>query len=123
LFSGSILVDDKFTAFLEDSNSKKTTKMNVGDSVARGRISAIDLDSLTYEADGNSLRVTVGQNLLGQSPPPPATQPANAQPPGAGQPGTPAGAAAARRGAAARGRGAAVPPPGVQIAPPDVGGQ
>jgi hypothetical protein len=121
LYAGSILEDDKFTAFLEDSNSKKTTKMSVGDSVARGQITAIDLDSLTYEMNGNSLRITVGQNLLGQTPPPPATQPANPQPTGAPQPGAPA---AARRGAAARGRaGANVANPGPQPVPQNGGDQ
>lgn len=88
--------DGRFTAFIEDLASHQTKRLNVGDAIAAGRIKAMTLAALEYEAGGKSTMVQVGQNLLGAAlppPQPPATQPAAPPggPPGQPQPGMPGG--------------------------------
>ncbi len=87
------------TAFFTGGKGSPMLMLSVGDAVARGHVTAVDLDSVTYEAEGHSQRVEVGQNLNGQAPP--ASQPAaNEQgkpdgppggPPDQGPPGAPGG--------------------------------
>jgi hypothetical protein len=69
--------DDRFTAFLQDMSTKQVVQLAAGDAVAHGRIKTVDLDSIEYESTGKSLRVQVGQNLMGQVvPPTPTSKPA-----------------------------------------------
>ena len=66
VFKGVMQNGDRFTAFLEDVSTKKVIEAAAGDAIAHGRIKNVDLDSIEYEATGKSLRVQVGQNLMGQ---------------------------------------------------------
>ena len=94
VFKGVMQNGDRFTAFLEDVSTKKVIEAAAGDAIAHGRIKNVDLDSIEYEATGKSLRVQVGQNLMGQvvAVAPPASAPASPNPPGdAGAPGPPPG--------------------------------
>jgi hypothetical protein len=87
VFKGVMQTNDHFVAFLEDTSSKNVIQANVGDAIAQGKIKSVDLDSIEYEATGKSLRVQVGQNLMGQVPsPPPAPAPPPAGPPSDGAP-------------------------------------
>jgi len=84
--------DERFVAFLEDLSSKQVIQATVGDAISHGRITSVDLDSIEYEATGKSLRVQVGQNLMGQVvAPTPTSQPAAPGPPGNGRPPRPPG--------------------------------
>ncbi len=85
VFKGVMQTDDHFVAFLEDAATKQVIQANTGDAISHGKIKSVDLDSMEYESTGKSLRVQVGQNLMGQVPaPPPAPKPAG--PPGDGAP-------------------------------------
>jgi len=85
IFRGAVQTGSRITAFIEDSNAKKVAQMAVGDSLARGRIKAIDLDAIEYEALGDSKRIEVGHNLRGDIVQPPAATAPSVQPaPGAG---------------------------------------
>jgi hypothetical protein len=55
--------DARFTAFVEDSAVGRIREVKVGDVLARGRVSAINLTSVEYVADGKTVRVAVGQSL------------------------------------------------------------
>ena len=83
VFKGVMQSDDRFTAFLQDMSTKQVVQLAAGDAVAHGRIKTVDLDSIEYETTGKSLRVEVGQNLMGQVvPPTPTSQPAAPPPSG-----------------------------------------
>lgn len=52
------------TAFIEDRRSNATTFYHVGDAIADGKITAINLDSIEYvTAAGKTVRVDLGQAL------------------------------------------------------------
>ena len=92
VFKGVMQTDERFVAFLEDLSSKQVIQATVGDAISHGRITSVDLDSIEYEATGKSLRVQVGQNLMGQVvAPTPTSQPAAPGPPGNGRPPRPPG--------------------------------
>ena len=88
VFKGVMQNGDRFTAFLEDVSSKKVIEASAGDAIALGRIKNVDLDSIEYEATGKSLRVQVGQNLMGQvvAVAPPTSAPTAPNPSGDGAP-------------------------------------
>ena len=83
--------DTQFIAFVEDTAARHTIQVKAGDHIGLGKVAAITLDGMKYEAGGRTTQVRVGQNLLGMDVPP-ASQPAppGAQPP-AGAPGPPPG--------------------------------
>jgi hypothetical protein len=98
-------VGSHLTAFFEDTRSKNVTQAAVGDPIARGRVKKLDLDSIEYEANGETKRIEVGQNLNGEvvPPTPPASKPAeNKNNPGG--PGGPPGPDGAPPGAPGEGQ-------------------
>jgi hypothetical protein len=54
-----------FIAFIEDTRSSETLKVRQGETVARGSIESLDLDSITFRLDDRTIPVTIGQDLLG----------------------------------------------------------
>jgi hypothetical protein len=54
------------TAFLEDSDSGQVSPVRVGDQIAQGKITAINLDELEYQSAGVTRHLSVGENLAGQ---------------------------------------------------------
>lgn len=54
-----------FVAFVEDTRSGETLKLRQGDSVARGSIESLDLDSIVYRLEDRTITVAIGQDLLG----------------------------------------------------------
>lgn len=91
-FRGAGLLDDQYTALVEDLGSKAVRRLKAGEPVAAGKVKAITLSYLEYEAGGKVARIAVGQNLAGATVPPPTTAP-SAPPPGGppGGPGNPNG--------------------------------
>lgn len=65
VFDGVTQADQHIVAFVEDRNAFKVSMVKVGDLIARGRITAIDLDTMDYYANGNVVHVLIGENLLG----------------------------------------------------------
>jgi len=65
IFNGVTITDGKPIAFLENTDSGAVTQVHVGDTIARGKIVNIALDSLDYQAGGKVTRVQIAQNLAG----------------------------------------------------------
>lgn len=62
---GIVNNENGFSAFAEDANAGRIVKLRVGDKVAQGRITRIDIDSVDYEVAGKANRVVIGQNFSG----------------------------------------------------------
>ena len=75
---GVVQDDQQFTAFVEDVPQKRVLELKVGDSVANGRVVAITLHGLKYEAAGRLIRVAIGEGLGDWAGP--TTAPAGAPP-------------------------------------------
>lgn len=75
VLNGVTKVNGQLMAFVEDRTTGKISAFRVNDPIARGKVLAITLDALTYEADGKTTRVDVGDNLTGQPANPPTTAP------------------------------------------------
>jgi hypothetical protein len=56
---------DSAMAMVENIETHEILKLRVGDPISRGKVLAITLDNLDYEADGIVTRVGFGQNLSG----------------------------------------------------------
>ncbi len=63
VFKGAIQVGQGFTAFVEDLVGNRVIELAAGDTISRGRIKSIDIDSIEYVVAANTRRVTVGQTL------------------------------------------------------------
>ena len=72
ILRGIVSRGGEYVAFLENTRTQSTSKLKVADAVARGRIAAISLDRITYERDGETFEVTVGERLETAPPAPPA---------------------------------------------------
>jgi hypothetical protein len=57
--------DDAFIAFLEDTRGGQILRVRKGDSVARGVIKALGLDSIEYQLEDSTITVTMGYDLEG----------------------------------------------------------
>ncbi len=58
--------DDTFVAFFEDARAGEVIRVRAEDSIARGKIAKLTLDSAVYERDANTVAVQVGQTLQGR---------------------------------------------------------
>jgi hypothetical protein len=72
--TGVVFEDGQYRAYLEDLRSGRVQRLSEGDSVARGRISQIDIDAIEYETGSGSLSnnsqrtwVEVGSDLTGKA--------------------------------------------------------
>jgi len=54
-----------FIAFVEDTRRSETLKLRQGDTVARGSIESLDLDSIVFRMEDRTITVAIGQDLLG----------------------------------------------------------
>ena len=91
LFNGSTRTEGEWVAFIEDTVASRVLKLKVGEPIARGKITAITLSSLNYDANGKSTLVAIGQNLDGESAAPSSTQPSLAGAPSTGPGGSQGG--------------------------------
>jgi hypothetical protein len=80
LFNGSTRADGDWMALIEDTAAAKIIKVNVGDKLAQGTVSAITLTTLDYDAAGKTVRISLGQNLDGEAIAGSTTRPSEAGP-------------------------------------------
>ncbi len=65
VLKGIVQEDGAFIAFLEDTQSGQILRVRQGDSVVRGKIKSLTLDSIEYEFEDKITTVTMGLNLQG----------------------------------------------------------
>jgi len=65
VLKGIVQEDGTFIAFLEDTQSGQIRRVRQGDSVVRGKITSLTLDSIEYEFENRTTTVTMGLNLQG----------------------------------------------------------
>ena len=65
VLKGIVQEDGAFIAFLEDTQSGQILRVRQGDSVVRGKIKALTLDSIEYEFGDRTTIVTMGFDLQG----------------------------------------------------------
>jgi len=113
VLTGIIQQGEDCVAFVEDTRSGKTARLQPGDPLGRGRVTLITRDIVHYAYDGDLRRIAIGANFAGVavSLAKPATTIASAAP-AATPPGAPAPASAAAPGAVLLGAGPPAPPPG-----------
>ena len=63
---GIAIEDDGFRAYVEDLNNNAMLKVSPGDTLARGHVTAIELDAIAYEHDGKQTWVNIGNDLTGK---------------------------------------------------------
>ncbi|HWE93274.1 MAG TPA: hypothetical protein VG269_04810 [Tepidisphaeraceae bacterium] len=97
---GVTLEDGVYIAFIEDSFAHETLRLQAGENIARGQISAMSLDGIEYAAGGRPRRIGIGQTLDGATPPA-ASLPASSSP----RPGAWPAATAGDTGGSGRDRG------------------
>ncbi len=69
VFDGVTDADGEAYAMFEDTSVGKIMQLKTGDAIAGGKITQITLDAVTYESNGHSTRVAVGQTLdAGEAP-------------------------------------------------------
>lgn len=97
---GVFNTDGSYIALMEDPVSHATRGVPEGGALAGGQVSHITLAGFEFHSHGKTIRVAVGQNVMGEVVAPPATKPAgppgpqgppgpNMGPPGQGPPGPP----------------------------------
>jgi hypothetical protein len=68
VFNGATETDGRIEGFLEDSDAETESIVEVGDTVALGKISKITLNELDYTRGGNeTVHVNIGHNLNGEN--------------------------------------------------------
>ncbi|HYG76469.1 MAG TPA: hypothetical protein VEK08_15800 [Planctomycetota bacterium] len=76
VLTGVVKKDGELIAFLENRTTGAYVKARPGDAVARGKVTAITLDSIEYTVDTSMSVIKIGQTLEGGSAPAPnATAP------------------------------------------------
>jgi len=58
---------DQFVAFVEDSRSSEMKLVHKGEKIGNGKIKVISIDFLTYELEGNAIKVKTGMALEGKA--------------------------------------------------------
>jgi hypothetical protein len=67
VLTGIIQQGADYVAFFEDSRSRKTTTLQAGAAVGRGKLASIALDAVKYAYNGTTTTVTIGDNLTGRA--------------------------------------------------------
>jgi len=65
VLKGIVQENSAFIAFLEDSRGGEILRVRKGDSVARGVIKALSLDSIEYQLEDSTVTVKMGRDLQG----------------------------------------------------------
>jgi hypothetical protein len=65
VLTGIVFEDGEYHAYLEDLQRSQSMKVRIGDPVARGQISDIQMDALQYQGPGGSTWIGIGNNLSG----------------------------------------------------------
>jgi hypothetical protein len=82
VLTGLVQQGKDYIAFFEDTQTAKTTTVQVGALLGKGRVTAITLDTVEYMRDENTTKIEIGSNLAGvvASLPKPATAASAAAP-------------------------------------------
>ena len=78
VLTGIVLEAGQRRAYMEDRERGGLIKLSIGDTIARGKIADIDIDAVAYEQNGKQQWITIGTDLTGAAPPPPAVNPLTA---------------------------------------------
>lgn len=65
VLTGVVLEEGEFRAYFENVENNSVLKLRVGDSIARGVVSQIEIDAIEYEQAGQLTWIDVGRNLVG----------------------------------------------------------
>jgi hypothetical protein len=66
-FRGVLCPDEEYVAFMENIQTGQITIVKAGDEIGKGRVAAITLDTLSYDADGKVHPIRLGQDLTGET--------------------------------------------------------
>lgn len=66
VLKGLAKVDDVYVAFFEDTRGSELIRVTAGGSLARGKITKLNLDSVVYQRGEDSASILVGQTLEGK---------------------------------------------------------
>jgi hypothetical protein len=66
MLTGVVLEDVGIRAYVEDSITFRIVKLAVGDAIARGKVTDIDLDAVEYEHNGQRKWITIGCDFTGR---------------------------------------------------------
>jgi hypothetical protein len=61
--AGVALEAEGFRAYVENQNVGTVTRLAIGDSLARGKITAIEIDAVAYEANGQTTWIEIGNDF------------------------------------------------------------
>ena len=65
VLTGVVFEDGDYRAFIEDTSASKVLRLSVGEAIARGKITEIDIDTIAYESSGKTTIINVGTTLTG----------------------------------------------------------
>jgi hypothetical protein len=65
VLTGVVFEDGDYRAFIEDTSASKVLRLSVGEPIARGKITEIDIDTIAYESAGKTTIINVGTTLTG----------------------------------------------------------
>jgi hypothetical protein len=65
VLTGVVFEDGDYRAFVEDTKAAKVLRLSVGDAIARGKVTLIDIDTVAYESAGKTTVINVGTTLAG----------------------------------------------------------
>ena len=65
VLTGIAIQEGRHVAFIENSATRSTQRLMPGDTVAGGKVVAVDFDGLEFESNGQKVRVAIGRNFLG----------------------------------------------------------
>ncbi|HTL29607.1 MAG TPA: hypothetical protein VL282_10305 [Tepidisphaeraceae bacterium] len=66
VLTGIVFEDDGFRAYVEDVPNEKILKLALGDSVAHGKIDAIEIDAVSYDMGGKQRWIEIGSDFTGK---------------------------------------------------------
>jgi hypothetical protein len=66
VLTGIVLEEGQYRAYVEDVSNSKVMRLGIGDAVARGHITEIEIDAISYLAPGQQVWVNIGSDLRGQ---------------------------------------------------------
>jgi hypothetical protein len=65
LLTGFALQEGRRVAFIENTATGSTQRLLPGDSIAGGKVVAVEFESILFESGSRQVRVEIGRNLLG----------------------------------------------------------
>jgi hypothetical protein len=63
---GIVVEEDGYRAYVENNTIGTVSRLAVGDPIARGKITAIDIDAIAYETPTGNAWIAIGHDFTGQ---------------------------------------------------------